>query len=453
MSAKRLHRRTFLHGVAGATLAVPLLEMATTKVRAAEPGMAEDGYPLRFIVFFNPNGCWPATWFPTGGETDFVLGSSMSVALEPWREKLIILDGVNMPSCDAGPGEDHQQGMGGVLTGWPLQQGSMVGGDGSLAGWADGASVDQVIAAHIGTTTPFGSIEAGVRSNAFIGGEVRSRMVYAGAAQPLPTEDNPVAMWNRLFAQFNADPTEMAVLRAKRVSVLDAVKGQFDAVRAKAGSADRERLDQHAALVQDLEGRLQNEPVLGEYCMQPPAPAALAPDDANVMNQISRAHLDMIKMAFACDLTRVASIQYSNGANHHTFPFIGSNSDGHGLSHAGNDDVAAWNEWTVRQTWYCEEFAYLLSQLASVPEGDVTMLDHTAIVWVNELAQGNTHSHDRMPFVIAGSAGGYFNTGRYVNAPGASHNDMLVSLLNAYGLPDQTFGHPDFCTGPLPNLT
>ena len=58
--------------------------------------------------------------------------------------------------------------------------------------------------------------------------------------------------------------------------------------------------------------------------MQPPAPPALGPDDANVMNQISRAHLDMIKMAFACDLTRVASIQYSNGANHHTFPFIGS---------------------------------------------------------------------------------------------------------------------------------
>ncbi|HET6586092.1 MAG TPA: DUF1552 domain-containing protein, partial [Nannocystaceae bacterium] len=176
MSAKRFHRRTFLHGAAGSLLALPLLEMASTKVRAAEPGVAEDGFPLRFIVFFNPNGCWPATWFPTGGETDFVLAQSM-VAMEPFRDKLIILDGVNMPAVDAGPGEDHQQGRGGVLTGRPLQAGSMAGGDGSLAGWADGASLDQVIAAHIGATNPFASIEAGVRSNAYIGGEIRSRMV------------------------------------------------------------------------------------------------------------------------------------------------------------------------------------------------------------------------------------------------------------------------------------
>lgn len=452
MTSKRFRRRTFLHGAGGSVLALPLLEMASTKVRAAEPGVAEDGFPLRFLVFFNPNGCWPATWFPTGGESDFVLAQSM-VSMEPFRDKLIILDGVNMPSVDAGPGEDHQQGMGGVLTARPLQPGNMVGGDGSLCGWADGVSLDQVIAAHIGATNPFASIEAGVRSNAYIGGEIRSRIVFAGAAQPLPPEDNPVAMWNKLFAAFDADPTEMAVLRTKRVSVLDAVTSQFDAIRTKAGAADRERLDQHADLVRDLEQRLQNEPVLGEYCMQPPSPPALGIDDANVMNQISRNHLDVIKMAFACDLTRVASIQYSNGANHHTFPFIGSNSDGHGLSHAANEDGAAWAEWTVRQTWYCEEFAYLLGQLASVPEGDVTMLDHTIILWVNELAQGNTHSHDRMPFVLAGSGGGYLRTGRYLNYGGASHNDLLVSLLNAFGLPDQTFGHPDFCTGPLSGLT
>jgi hypothetical protein len=94
-----------------------------------------------------------------------------------------------------------------------------------------------------------------------------------------------------------------------------------------------------------------------------------------------------------------------------------------------------------------------MQQLASVPEGDVTMLDHTVILWVNELAQGNTHLHDRMPFVLAGSGGGALRTGRYLNFGGASHNDLLVSVLNAFGIPEQTFGHPDFCTGPLPNLT
>ncbi len=447
----RMHRRQVLRGALGSMLALPLLDLAVRDVKAALPGVAPDGYPLRFVVFFNPNGCWPATWFPTGTETEFTLAQSM-VALEPFKDKLVILDGIDMPAVDAGPGEDHQQGMGGVLTGRPLQAGSFVGGDGSLAGWGDGISIDQRIAQHIGATTPLASVEAGIRASAYTGSEVRSRIVYAGAAQPLPPEDNPSGIWGRMFGDFSGDPTEMAVLRAKRVSVLDTVKGQFDAVRTKAGVEDRERLDQHADLVRDLELRLQNEPVLGEHCVLPGAPAAVNPDDAGSMHLVSQAHIDLIAMAFACDVTRVASLQYSNGANHHTFPFIGSNSDGHGLSHAVEDDAVAWAEWTSRQTWYCEQFAYLLGKLAAIPEGDVTMLDHTVVLWVNELSKGNTHSHQRMPFVLAGSAGGYFRTGRYCTYVNAPHNDLLVSLQNAFGIDEQTFGAPEFCNGPLANL-
>jgi hypothetical protein len=446
-----MHRRQVLRGALGSMLALPLLDLAARDVKAALPGVAPDGYPLRFVVFFNPNGCWPATWFPTGSETEFALAQSM-LALEPYKDKLLLLDGVDMPAADAGPGEDHQQGMGSVLTGRPLQAGSFVGGDGSLAGWGDGISIDQRIAQHIGATTPLASVEAGIRASAYTGSEVRSRIIYAGAAQPLPPEDNPSGVWGRMFGDFSADPTEMAVLRAKRVSVLDTVKGQFDTVRTQAGVEDRERLDQHADLVRDLELRLQNEPVLGEHCVVPGAPAAVNPDDAGAMHMVSQAHIDLITMAFACDITRVASLQYSNGANHHTFPFIGSNSDGHGLSHAADDDAASWAEWTVRQTWYCEQFAYLLGKLAAIPEGDVTMLDHTVVLWVNELSKGNTHSHQRMPFVLAGSGGGYFRTGRYCTYVNAPHNDLLVSLQNAFGIEEQTFGSPEHCTGPLANL-
>lgn len=448
----RMHRRTMLRGLGGAMLGLPLLELAARDVQAAMPGVAPDGYPLRFVVFFNPNGCWPATWFPTGTETDFTLAQSM-IPLEPFKQHLTILDGVDMPAVDAGPGEDHQQGMGGVLTGRPLQQGGMVGGDGSLAGWGDGISIDQRIAGHIGAGTPLGSVEAGIRASAYTGSEVRSRICYAGPAQPLPPEDNPAGIYARMFGDFTADPTEMAVRRAKRVSVLDTVAGQFDTIRNQAGVDDRMRLDQHAALVRDLELRLQNEPVLGEHCVVPGAPPAVNPDDAGSMHVVSQAHIDLIAMAFACDITRVASLQYSNGANHHTFPFLGSNGDGHGLSHAADDDAASWAEWTVRQTWYCEQFAYLLGKLAAIPEGDVTVLDHTVVLWVNELSKGNTHSHQRMPFMMAGSAGGYFRTGRYVTYANAPHNDLLVSLLNAFGIEEQTFGAPEFCTGPLSGLT
>ncbi|MBX7083909.1 MAG: DUF1552 domain-containing protein [Nannocystaceae bacterium] len=447
-----MFRRSLLRGAAGSLLALPLLELGSRRVAQAAPGTAADGYPLRMLVFFNPNGCWPATWFPSGSENAFTLGSSMA-ALEPYKDKLLVLDGVDMPVVDAGPGEDHQQGMGGVLTGRALQAGEMVGGDGSKAGWGDGISIDQRIAEQIGTSTPLRSIEAGIRANAFIGGEVRSRIIYAGPAQPLPPEDNPQALWQRLFADFAADPTEMAIRRAKRVSVLDTVGAQFDRMRTRVGAVDRDKLDQHVALVRDLELRLQQEPVLGEHCMVPGQPPALAPDDANVMHMVSQAQIDLLAMALACDITRVGSLQYSNGANHHTFPFIGSNSDGHGLSHAPEEDATSWNEWTLRQTWYCEQFAYLLSRLASIPEGDVTLLDHTVILWVNELAKGNTHSHQRMPFLLAGSAGGYFRTGRYLTYQNASHNDLLVSLQNAFGIEEQSFGAPEYCTGALAGLT
>ena len=448
-------RRSFLRGAGGAALALPLLQQTLrSRPGHAEPGVAEDGFPLRFVVFFHPNGVWPPTWWPQGAPTEqsFELASSLQ-PLQPFKDQLLILDGIDMPAADAGPGEDHQQGMGAVLSGWPLQAGNFVGGDGSLAGWGNGISVDQVIAQHVGTTTPFGSLEFGVRASAFGGSEVRTRMVYAGPAQPISPVDDPAAMWSLLFSELDLSPTEMATLRAKRVSVLDVVQGQFAALEARAGSEDRQRLQQHAALVTELEQRISNEPVLGESCVVPAVPPALAPDSASTMDQISRLQLDMMVMAFACDLTRVASIQYSNGMNHTQFPWIGSMSDGHALSHAGPTDDASWAEWSQRERWYAEQFGYLMQRMSEIPEGEGTMLDHTVILWANELAQGNTHSHERMPFVLGGNLAGHFRTGRYLAYDHAPHNDLLVSLCNAFGIESQTFGDPAFCTGPLAGLT
>jgi hypothetical protein len=244
----------------------------------------------------------------------------------------------------------------------------------------------------------------------------------------------------------------MADLRARRLSILDTVEGQFAALQAKAGAQDRQRLDQHAELVRDLEVRLQNEAVLGEACVVPGTPPGTAPDDANTMHLVSQQQLDLMVMALACDVTRVASIQYSNGKNHTQFPWIGSMGDGHELSHAGDTDAGAWAEWSTREAWYSEQFAYLLGKLAAIPEGAGTMLDHTLILWANELAQGNTHSHNRMPFVLAGSAGGVIETGRLLTYAGLPHNNLLVSVLNAFGVEATTFGAPEHCTGPLDGL-
>lgn len=451
--SRRTYRRRFLQGAGGLSLALPLLNMHATRATAA-PGYSEDGFPLRLILFFNPNGVWPATWWPTaggGGETDFELAASMA-PMEPYKDKLTILDGLNMTSADAGPGEPHQNGMGALWTGMPLQDGDMVGGDGSLAGWGDGISVDQEIANTLGAEQLFSSLEFGVRASAFGGGEVRSRMIYSGPAAPLSPDDDPFSAWDRIFSDLNLSPSEMAELRAKRLSILDVVEGQFSALESRAGAEDRQRLQQHADLVRDLEDRLQNEPVLGEACVVPGVPPGTNPDDANTMDAISRQQIDLMVMSLACDVTRVASLQYSNGRNHTQFPWISSMTDGHELSHAGDGLTTQWAEWSNREEWYCEEFAYLLGRLAAIPEGDGTMLDNTLIVWGNELAKGNTHSHYRMPFVMAGSAGNQFATGRYLQDLDQPHNNLLVSILNLFGIDAQSFGHPEHCDGPVSGL-
>jgi hypothetical protein len=101
-----------------------------------------------------------------------------------------------------------------------------------------------------------------------------------------------------------------------------------------------------------------------------------------------------------------------------------------------------------------ERFAYLLGQLDAVPEGTGTMLDNTVILLGSEVARGNSHSHMNAPFILAGSAGGYFKTGQYLNIAGdVPHNNLLVSILNSMDVAATTFGDTNYCTGPLSGLT
>src|SRR5262249_824095 len=129
----------------------------------------------------------------------------------------------------------------------------------------------------------------------------------------------------------------------------------------------------------------------------------------------------------------------------------------HEVSHYGDADYDSKNKLTMMNQWYAQQIAAFIDRLKNIPEGSATAFANTVIVWANELGYGNTHSHARIPFMIAGSAGGYFKTGRYVKFPnGTPHNNLLVSVANAVGvtLPNgNIFGDAKFCDGPLPGLT
>ena len=460
MSRRRqINRRTFLRGLGGAAIALPLMpSLGIRNAYAAEAAgaLTADGFPKRFIYFFHPNGTMPADFWPTPGATprDFQLNTILQ-PLQAYREKLWIAKGVNLTSggSEFGPGEPHQRGMGALLTGRPLQQGNFVGGDGSLAGWADGISLDQHIANYVGDPTAFKSLQLGVRADTTAPtGEVRTRLSYEAAAKPLPPQNDPLNVFNDLFSDMVVTPGAMEDARAKQKSILDGAIGQFESLNNRLGYQDKQVLDAHLATIRDLERRLQNDGVTGEACYIPDTPADQESDSEDTMPQIAELQIDMLVMAMACDLTRVGGIQFSNAKNHIRFPWLDSLGDGHQLSHAGPSNSQARTEWVARDTWFAQKFGYLLMKLDSIPEGNGTMLDNTAVIWLNELSQGNTHSHVNMPFVLAGSAGGQLDVGKYVELQEQSHTDILIAIQNAFGIQDQVFGDPRFANGALSEL-
>lgn len=438
----RITRRNFLRGAGGAALALPLLQTTPARAQAA-------AFPKRLIVWFTPNGTNPETWFPAAGSTedDFTLGRVLSPLL-PHQDKLIVTAGINLRSVEQGPGEPHQKGMGGVLSGTHLQQGDFIGGDGTRAGWGNGQTIDQYLVDRIGQQTRLGSIEMGVRVR---GAEVRHRLNYRAAATPLPPIESPITVYNRLFAeQIQGDQAARRRLDERR-SVLDAVRRQFMLVRGRVAPEDRVKLDAHAVMVRDIERRLAL-PLPGEACEPTDQPPLLNPGDADSLAPMLDLNIDLAVAALACDQTRVITLQNSSGANNIRFPHLNSNPDDHQLSHAGPSAAAAREEWAQRQTWYAQKFRRLLDGLAAVPEGDGTLLDNCLVLWCSEIAQGSTHSHDNIPFLIAGSCGGALRTGRWLQFGGRNHNDLLLSIAQAFGHPTPTFGNPEYCTGVLDRL-
>ncbi len=440
MNRQRTSRRRFLKGAAGTLVALPLLD--SLRARAAD---GEVTFPKRFVTMYNPNGTVHEAWFPTGGETDFQLGT-IHQPLAAHRDRLLIFRGVDSKVTELGPGGPHQRGIGSLFTGRELLEGEFVDGCGSRAGWANGISIDQEIAKAIGLDTPLRSLEIGVRATE---ADVQARISYAGPGQPLPPMNDPTEVYGRLFSNFVASPIDPDDPTDQRASVLDTVQAQFELLDRQLGAHDRQKLEQHLELVRDLERRIGVGATSADACQAPLAPEVLDPNDENDMPAVMRTHLDLLAVAFACDLTRVASLQISTGFNRIRFPWLGSLGEGHSLSHSGPSNLEAQAELTTRATWHAEQLAYFMDLLAQIPEGEGTVLDNTAILWGNEISVGNTHALTNIPYLIAGNAGGAINTGRFVEYESASSNDLLCAVLNAYGVEANAFGHPDFTTGPL----
>jgi hypothetical protein len=439
MKSLRIGRRHFLRAASGMAVALPLLPSLRAQGAPSE-------FPKRLVTMYTPNGQIHPTWWPAEAAGGAFTLNQAHAPLAPHQNRLTLLRGVDLKSAAGGPGGPHQRGIGTLFTGVQLLEGQFVDGCGSQAGWAAGVSVDQEVANLIGEDTPFKSLELGVRATE---NDVQGRISYAGPGLPLQPMLSPLEIYDRMFRRLvvTADPNAapMEQLLAERRSVLDAVGEQLGELGKKVSSEDKKRLDAHLTIVRDVERRLGT--TVGQ-CTKPVEPATLDPASEADMPTIAELEVDLLSIAFACDLVRVASFEISTGLNRIRYPWLQSMGEGHPLSHQGASDVDASAQLTARAAWHSQLIARLFDNLAATSEGDGSVADSTLLVWCSEVSEGNVHSHTNMPFLLMGG-GWHFQTGRYLDAAGASHIDLLVTILNAMGVEKSTFGLPEFCTGPL----
>lgn len=453
-----LSRRQFLHTAAGGTLALPLLTESSRPARAATA-------PKRLLICFTPNGTIQNAWLPKGTAQDFALGEIMA-PLAPHKNDITVVENLTMTAAlRAAGGDAHGLGVGCLLTGIEPLPGNQfaagMGGPGS--GWPGGISIDQFIAERIGKATRFPSLEFTVKT---MEGNIWSRISYKGAAIPVTPMDNPSMAFDRVFGCDTGDAAALARLRAQRRSVLDNSLAEFEALGRTLGKVDRQKIESHLGGLRDLERQLAATCMpVGAQCTKPPRSTLVGTKvpKYNLSNEDADAGADvdiparhdairqMVVAAFACDLTRVASVILAPSRSPIVMSWLGIKGMHHAISHT--QDTASLIK--IDQ-FYAQEIAKLIADLKASKEADgKSVFDNTLIVWCNELGIGSGHTHDKIPFMLAGSAGGYFKTGRLVTAQkGIAQNDLLVSIANAMGLSDVTmFGNPAYCKGPLVGLT
>ena len=450
----RLTRRDVIRGAGAIAIGLPWLEVMGPTRSAKAQTVAQ-----RFIAVYQPGGAEQARWLPTGPESGFTL-SQILAPLESVRQKLLVLGGLDM-KCAVG--EQHQAGIVGLLTGRP---------QGAANLYPSGPSLDQVLTeiASAGKVRP--SLEVAVRwatgkSHGLL--HAMNAMTFAndGRASPISPRIDPQEIFDSLFGNLEEDPSGGAdTERLRKQSILDFVDRRYETLSLRLGTRDQQKLDEHLTKLRELEASLQNTGnTSNTACVQPtrvdtsdynPASGLNADNDGLVRDassdaaipKVGKFMMDMLVMAFTCDLTGVATLQWSDTEAKHTFPWLNLSEHHHFYQHDGNFRP---DECALIGQWYSEQHAYLLSQMDAVDMGGHTLLDESVVFFGSEISHPPSHTKDSMPFLLAGGGGG-LRGNRFLQFNGQSHNDLLTAILNLFGDTRTKFGDERYATAPLTGL-
>ncbi|MCI0570252.1 MAG: DUF1552 domain-containing protein [Myxococcaceae bacterium] len=453
-----ISRRTVLRG-AGAIVALPLLEQMIPPGARAQAA----GAPVRLLVFYSPCGVNVAQWMPTGEGAGYQLSPSLA-PLAPVKGDILLLSGLSHePGRPDGPGH-HAAATAAFLTCKKVYK-----TDG--ADIRNGISMDQVVANALRGQTRFASLELGTEKSGGVGScdsgyacSYAQNIAWAGPTTPIPKETEPRAVFERLFGAGGGggstptpgapppDTAEQARQRVYRKSILDMVREDSKALQARLGVVDRQKMDEYLTGVRELERQLEHLEHIEQGGPAGPVCQGGVPPEPQVtdVRLRTKSMLDLMVLAFKCDLTRVITFMIGNARTDRVYDFLGLKGAHHAYSH--HDDIAE-NLAALAKVdhWVAEQLLYLLQQMKAVVEPGGTLLDNALVYSGNEVQDPDRHGHLDLPIILAGRGGGAVTPGRRIvyraNEPVAN---LLISMMQAVGVSVQSFG--DDGTGPLHSL-
>jgi hypothetical protein len=450
LSTERHHsldRRQFLRGL-GVCMALPALESLLPRRLLADTipsatGMlgtgatTATGAPLRMAFLSFPNGAIPAKWWPTTEGRNFELNDSLK-PLANVKDKIQVLGSLADHSADPGGdgGGDHARSGGTFLTAVRCKK--TLGAD-----FRAGISVDQVAAQSVGHLTPFPSLQiscdtvqnAGACDTGYVC-TYQHNLSWSSPTTPLSPETNPRLLFERLFGTGGTAAERqqsLAIRQTQQSSVLDFVTSETRRVERRLSARDNQKLDEFLTSVREIEQRIQRAEAAKS---QHPDPGILTPAGVPAsFTDYVKLNLDMMYLAFLTDSTRVATFIFKGDGNNSDFSEIGVAEGHHFCTHHRNDPGLIAKTCVIDK-FYASQFAYFLERMEGTKDVDGnTLLHNSMIMYGGGIADGNRHTHDNLPIVLAGAGGGTLATGRYVKGDEAPIANLYLSMLDRMGVP------------------
>lgn len=437
-----IDRRTCLKGV-GAALALPLLD-AMGWAEASERNAFKP--PVRLGFMYMPHGVIMDQFWPADAQSFL---TSPPPALESLRTVLdhcLLMKGVSGVPNGPYNGAPHALELSTWLTATlphPDKRDKI-----SIA-----ISADQVAANSLGAFTTLPSLELATmpqtwkENQAGLNEAYYSHCSFRSPTQAVPAETNPRNVLNRLFNKKElASGRQSTGMSPLDRNMLDLVLGGARDLRRTLSPTDQRKLDEYLDSVRSVERRIaaielrQEEAALEKAGIRssrrresdsPPIEVKIPHGDRR--SDYMQVMCDLNVLAFQTDTTRVCTYIGStpNGAS---YPELGFNDQHHSQTHHNNQPemvrkVAAITAFNI------EQFAYMVKKMHSLREGDGTLLDNSIMMWGSGLEDGNEHTRENLPFILAGRGGGSINTGRFFPDVKGNQGDLLTTLLTCAGIP------------------